>query len=332
MTRGGFTMNRTFTACAGSALVTSFVLACAGPVLAAEGSTFGGPIGFADVRSAYLPSAPGFYLTLAEVPTWSNSLNGADGRPNPAINEAIVAININAAIVTYVYPWKPFGGTLATSVQETNFDFLHWTQNGKTQNDPGWGDPYVDILRWSYYFGNGAAQDPTAPKLPYGLTVQLNYSMIFPIGSYYPDKFATVGHNDYFFVPNFALSYLTQRNFLGDGLEFSARFFYNHASTNPLTNYAQGDIVDVDAAISERVGKWQYGIAGNFATQINSDAVNNQYVLPNGRYLTLSRVGPVVVYDTDWGGTFKAKFQYPVDIRNTIAAPQFVFALSFKLK
>jgi hypothetical protein len=325
-------MNRTFSACAGSALVTSFVLACAGPALAAEGATFGGPIGFADVRSAYLPSAPGFYLTLAEVPTWSTSLNGSNGKPNPAFYQNNLEININAAILTYVYPWKPFGGTLATTVQETNFDYVHWIRNGVTQNDPGWGDPYVDILRWSKHFGDTTAPDASLPKLPYGLTVQLNASAIFPIGTYNPDKFLQVGHNDYFFVPNFALSYLTKPNFLGDGLEFSARFFYNHATTNPVTNYAQGDIVDVDAAISERVGRWQYGVAGNFATQINSDAQNGRYVGPDGRYLTLSRVGPVLIYDADWGGTFKAKFQYPVDIRNTVAAPQFVFALSFKLK
>lgn len=325
-------MNRAFYACASSALVTGFALACAGPVLAAEGSTYGGPIGGADIRSAYLPSAPGFYLTLADIPGYSNQLNGPDSRPSPAVYQANITYNVNAAILAYVYAWKPFGGTLATTVQETNYDYAHWTQNGKTQNVPGWGDPFVDLLRWSYYFGDATAQGPNARKLPYGLTVQLNYSMIIPIGSYSPDKFFTVGHNDYFIVPNVAASYLTQPNFLGDGLELSGRLFYNRALTNSYTHYTQGDIIDLDYGVSERVGKWQFGIAGNVASQINSDAVNGQYVLPSGRYFALAKAGPVVAYDTDWGGTLKAKISYPVWVRNTIASPQFILALSFKLK
>ncbi len=111
-------------------------------------------------------------------------------------------------------------------------------------------------------FGTPAAPSPGTRPLPYGLTVQAAYSMIFPTGAYNTHQFNTPGHNDYFYIPNAAASYLFGPNFLGDGLEVSARVFYDHASTNQANSYTSGDVIDLDYAISERSGPFQYGLFG----------------------------------------------------------------------
>lgn len=68
-------MIRMFSACSGRALVTGFALACAGPVLATEGSTYGGPIGRRR-HSRRLPPAGtrGFYLSLVDSPGWTTAV------------------------------------------------------------------------------------------------------------------------------------------------------------------------------------------------------------------------------------------------------------------
>ena len=156
--------------------------------------------------------------------------------------------------------------------------------------------------------------------------------MIFPIGTFNTHQFTTGGHNDYFLIPNVAATYLTRPNVLGDGLEFSARLFLDHALENPQTHYRSGDVLDLDYAVSERVGRLQYGAAGFAASQLGRDVQLGQTVAPHGRYLVSIKLGPVVAYDLPGlGATVKAKLTLPIYARNTILGPQFVFAISFGL-
>lgn len=312
-------------------LLLGAALLYGGPAMAAEGSVYGGPVGGTDIRNAYIPPFPGIYFGFANVPGYSTSLYGNNGSPNPNVHRFNFVFDAQAFAVSYVYPFKLFGGSIQTSVQESYYPYARFSINNRTQRITGWGDLYSDLLKWSYYLGEAAPPRPGARPMPYGLTVEAAYSMIFPTGTYNTHQFVTSGHNDYFIIPNFAATYLFGPNVLGDGVELDGHLFYDHALQNPTTKYSSGDIIDLDFAISERSGRLQYGFAGYYAAQIGKDKRNGITVTPEGDFYGSSRVGPVVAYDfPSIGATAKLKLQIPIYVRNTIDSPAAVFSFGIK--
>ncbi len=302
------------------------------PAQAAEGAVYGGPIGGTDIRNAYLPPLPGFYLGVANVPGFAGIIVGNNGGGSRTSRRVNLGYDIQALGLVYAYPFKLFGGSLASAAQGSYTPYLRFSINNHTEDIDGWGDLYADVLKWSRLFGTLSAPRPGATPLPYGLAVQAAYSMIFPIGTYNTHQFTTPGHNDYFIIPNAAVTYLTPPNFLGDGLELSAHLFYDHATTNPDDAYTTGDVLDLDYAVTERSGRWQYGVAGFGAFQVASDVQNGSIVKPAGKYFDAAKIGPVVAYDLPrFGMTFKVKVGAPLYNRNTIFGPQVVFAMGLKL-
>ena len=79
-------------------------------VFAAEGPTFGGPVGGTDIRNAYLPSATGFYVGFVTGYGHSSQLYGGGGHPENNVNVSTNNNNIAGGIL-YVYPFKLLGGT-----------------------------------------------------------------------------------------------------------------------------------------------------------------------------------------------------------------------------
>ena len=299
---------------------------------ATEGDVYGGPTGGTDIRNAYLPAVSGFYGAVADVPGVSTYYTGNAGTPSKAITRLNLTYDITAASLLYVYPFKLLGGTLASDVQFSYDPYVRFSINNMTQRVSGWGDMYADIAKWSYYFGTPQASRSGSHPLPYGLTIQPAFSMIFPIGTYNTHQFTTPGHNDYFVIPNFAVSYLTQPNLIGDGLELSARLFYDHALPNPLTHYKSGDVLDLDFAVSERDGRFQYGIAGFGAVQVGRDIEDGETVPVDGKYFDIFKLGPVAQYDFPrLGLAIKAKLELPIYSRNSTRGPQGVIVVALKL-
>jgi hypothetical protein len=302
--------------------------------VASEGSVFGGPIGGTDIRNAYLPGKPGFYLGVADVYGHPIQLYGDYGQSVPGVYEDNLKYDELAASLTYVYPFKLSDGTIASTVQVGYSPYTDFSINNKHEYIVGWLDPYLDVLKWSRYLGSNAAASLPAgsPKLPYGLTVELAYSMIVPLGTYNVHQYTSGGHNVFFIIPNAAATYLTAPNALGDGLELSGHVFVDYSLKNSRTEYSSGTIVDLDYAISERTGRWQYGVTGCFAYQTGPDRKDGQVVQPAGKYFVSDRAGGVVAFNIpSLGASVKLKALFPLEGSNTITGPQFVLSYGMKI-
>ncbi|CAH2810986.1 MAG: hypothetical protein CPDRYMAC_7102 [uncultured Paraburkholderia sp.] len=99
------------------------------------------------------------------------------------------------------------------------------------------------------------------------------------------DRLANSRAQQFFYIPNIAFTYLTDPNFVSDGLGLSADLFLDHSSRNRHTSYASGPVADLDFTASERIGRWQAGVAGFCARQWANDSINGVAALPNGKCL-----------------------------------------------
>ncbi|WP_109478143.1 transporter [Paraburkholderia sp. C35] len=278
---------------------------------AAEGPAYGGPVGGSDIENAYLPAETGFYGAV--VGGYANGSQYYDN--NHHRSSTISAANssgVAAVGALYIYPFKLFGGTLGTSVQGS-LATGHIELNNRSDTYDGTGDIYSDLLVWSRYLGNSTGSAPT------GLTVKLAYSMIFPTGHYDQNAIVSTGRNTIYYIPNAAFSYLTGPNVFGDGTEFSLHVFLDIAATNSATKYHNGPVIDFDYAISEKLGLWQFGLAGYYATQLSDDHQNGQAV-PGGNRFASAGIGPVLSYTIpQWKSNIKLKASIPIYTRNSLA-------------
>jgi hypothetical protein len=298
---------------------------------AAEGAIFGGPVGGTDIRNAYIPDQPGFYGSFVSSNASASELYSGNTATGPLSSKVTIA----AFGLMYVPPFKLFGGNVETLVQP-NYQYGFFNYKNKRDHFIGLGETYWE-LGWSKRLGplfgeNGSI--PPGSNLPYGMTVKVAYSMIFPTGRYNPPSptnFYTPGHNVFFYIPNAAVSYLTPPNFLGDGFEISAHFFLDITSPNAVTQYHSYVVPDLDFALSERTGPWQYGIQGYYAQQITHDIRDGDPVNPDGKQLMALALGPVVAYDLPHhGGTIKVKLTVPIGQRNTTSTTRLIVGYSRK--
>ncbi len=318
-------------------VVGSAVLALAlgQPAWGSESAVQGGPIGGTDIRNALIPPVPGFYLGLADVPAYYRQVNGDNGQKLPGVHDVDVEANIVGGALQYVYPFKLYGGTVASLLQ---FDYA--TEStfkignlGIHQTSVGWGDPYLDVVKWSRNFGSfGGPPQHVRYPFPYGLTVLAAYSMEIPIGTYEPQKLAPDGHNVVFIIPNLAVTYMTEPNFLGDGAEFDAHLFFDYSAENHETDYQSGPPIDVDFAITERDKIFQYGVAGFYARQIQNDYHDGLVVAPNGKHFEAFKLGPIFAVDFPRQHlTVKFKASLGIESHNTLDGTNFVISLGMKL-
>lgn len=283
--------------------------ACSRNALAAQGVTYGGPVGGTDIQSAYLPPYPGLYGSAIAVGALGEKFYDNAGQSSTTSGR--LPGGIAQFGLLYVYPHKLFGGTLGSSVS-TGYGWGSITVNGKHQNFEGMNDIYTDVLMWSKHLGTVEAGRPR------GLTMKLGYSMVLPTGKYDAKELYTTGRNTLYYIPNGAFTYLTGPNFFGDGTEFSMSYFLDIARKNSATGYRNGMVVDVDMAISEVIGRWQLGVAGYYARQIADDRLNGQRV--SGNRFASAAVGPVIAYNMpDCKCSVKFKAQFSVFTRNSLA-------------
>ena len=106
---------------------------------------------------------------------------------------------------------------------------------------------------------------------------------------------------------------------LAEGTEFSAKFYWNNYLENPETNYRTGDLLNLDFAVTEHIGRWQVGVAGFYAWQIEDDKIGGVRIPPDGRQGELLQLGGVVAYDMpEYGSSVKVKALRSVEAENTV--------------
>jgi hypothetical protein len=138
----------------------------------------------------------------------------------------------------------------------------------------GVGDPYVEI-DWSRSFGTlRQSKFEGAYPILQGLAIMFGFGVVFPAGTYDASDLTTqalsIGTNIWDFAPSVAITYTTPP-IIAEGTEFSAKLFWNNYLENPDTRYLTGDLLNVDFAITERIGKFQVGLTGFYAAQIEDD-------------------------------------------------------------
>lgn len=82
-----------------------------------RGSVYGGPIGGTDIRNAYVPPTSGLYIGLADVPGYATQYNGNNGGKSTTVRRVNFTYDAAAVSLAYVYPVRPLGLTLSSSVQ-----------------------------------------------------------------------------------------------------------------------------------------------------------------------------------------------------------------------
>ena len=317
----------------GQSCTALVALAFSPAAIAAEGAVYGGPQGGTDIQNAYTPPISGLYGEVLGIGINSGELDGdSDGK-------VPIHVNVDAAIagvgLFYVYPFQVLGGALDTAaLQAGGYDQAAIAN--RTGYKSGLDGTFVEFLGWSHYFGplfgEGASpKHPFPTRLPYGLVLTLAYSMIFPDGTYKPSYVISPGANNYFFIPNIALTYLTPPNAFGDGFEFDSHLFVDFASLNPETHYHTGTVIDDDFAVADRIGRFEFGIAGFYAQQLTRDNIRGAVVFPNGDRLLTVGLGPVVSYTfPKLGSELKIKFLRNLYQQDSLSLSELVVSYAMK--
>jgi hypothetical protein len=298
-------------------------ICCAGTSsMAAEGSSVAGPIGGTDVRSAQLPP-PGLYGGLVLLYAKANQFFDGSGKLVPALSGLDLARTRAGPFLLYVPNVEVFGGSIGIGgIVPAGSECGRLFETTPKRCISGLGDPYVEIA-WSRFFGTmRPSQHAGAFPIAEGLTLALGFGTVIPIGRYNAEDAATqglvIGNGVWDFAPSVAFTYMT-RPLLAEGTEISAKLYWNNYLTNPATQYSTGTLLNLDFAISERVGRFQGGLAGVYIAQVADDKLAGVTIPPDGRRVEALSLGGVVVYDMPEHGTsVKLKWLAPVVYNNFV--------------
>jgi hypothetical protein len=276
-------------------LALSAVLAAAGGAEAAESAIPLTPSGGTDIGQALLP-APGLYGAFATLP-FNQDDRLYDNKGAPVSNAGNVALNMQtvAFALSYVYPVKVFGGSVASDLSVPITSITYKLGNAHARNTTGVGDLYSDLFTWSRHIGPGAAASGTGGK---GFTMAFGLAMKMPTGSYNTLKNqVNIGNNVFVFVPNAAVTYTGQgiKGF-SDDTQLSMKVFFGAPTENPHTNYHSGDATSVDFSATQAFGRLRAGLAGTFSTQVTDDRLPDGSAPPMGKKFQQFQVGPVLAY------------------------------------
>src|SRR5215217_5005909 len=145
-----------------------------------------------------------------------------------------------------------------------------------------------------------------------------------------PVQQRVIANNVWDFAPNIAFTYTTPP-IIAEGTEISAKLFWNNYLTNPATQYTTGTVLNVDFAVSERIGRFQIGAAGFYAVQVADDRQFGRPVPPDGRRGEAMQIGPIVGYDMpELAAAMKFKVLASVITANTVKAHGFVLTFAKK--
>jgi len=311
-------MNKSFIKCflAVSAFLGT-VINHPGNSFALQGIAPSGPIGGTDINQALLPP-PGLYIGLVggymDFTGWIDN----DGNKIDAGDHA----TISAVGMAYVWDFQVFGGSILSSIS-SGYQDQKWSIGG-SEEDHFYGmiDIYSDIFYWGRFFPSEAfTSQPEGGRVPFGLAIGGGLGMTFPTGTYDDGVANNIGSNVYTISPSISFTYTTPSllgKTLGDGTQFSTRIFYNEYTDQDDKNYRNGDIINIDYAVTQIKENWQYGITGAYYFQVQDDEFLDGTTGVENRTRMFS-VGPVVAYNFMIGErAFFAKFKncYYVDGQN----------------
>ena len=98
-----------------------------------------------------------------------------------------------------------------------------------------------------------------AYPVPEGLSVLLGVGAVLPLGkcdaSDPLSQALSVGTNIWDFAPSIAVTYTTAP-ILVNSTEVSAKLFWNNYLENPETHYLTGTLLNLDFAVTERIGRF----------------------------------------------------------------------------
>jgi hypothetical protein len=124
---------------------------------------------------------------------------------------------------------------------------------------------------------------------------------VIPVGKYNGFDAVTqalsIGNNLWDFAPIVAFTFVSPP-LIADGTEVSAKFYWNNYLENLATHYHTGSLINIDFAVSEKIGRFQAGIAGFYAFQVADDKINGVRIEPDGRKGVVLQLGPVL--PTTW--------------------------------
>lgn len=291
---------------------------------AVEGPTAAGPIGGTDMRSGMLPP-PGLYFGTMQLVAQTIDFLDGNGNTIPGLEDAKLTKGVGGPFLYYVPETKIFGGHVAIAgivpVVHQCGRLFTGTQD---DCDTGVGDPYVEIA-WSRFFGNWRPSEHAgAYPIPEGLSVLLGIGAVIPAGKFTArdplSQALSAGTNIWDFAPTVAVTYTT-KPILAEGTELSAKLYWNNYLENPDTEYRTGDVLNVDFALTEHIGRFQAGIAGLYAVQIEDDKISGFQVPPDGRRGELFQIGGVIGYDMpEHASSFKVKALVAPFAENTVTS------------
>jgi hypothetical protein len=212
----------------------------------------------------------------------------------------------------------------------------HLFANTTSRCMTGSGDPYVEIA-WSRSFGTlRPSKYPGALPILEGLTIMLGFGAVLPLGRYdareHRNQGISLGNNIYDFAPNVAFTYTTPP-ILAEGTEISAKLYWNNYLTNPTTQYTTGTLLNVDFAVSERIGRFQVGMAGFYAVQVADDKLFGVTVPPDGRRAEVLNIGGVLAVDMpELESAVKVKVLSTAPAANSVRSSGVAISLIKKLR
>jgi len=292
------------------------------PAFAIEGPTAAGPIGGTDIRSAMMP-ASGLYGGVNLLAAGTLDFVDADGRGISALSKAHINKEIGGPFLYYVFDAVLFGGSIGVGATvPAGNQCGRLFASDSSQCSLGAGDPYVEI-DWSRSFGT-LRQSIFSGAYPIleGLTVLAGLGIVVPAGTYdaaSPTQRAlSIGNGIWDFAPTIAVTYTTPP-LISEGTEFSAKFYWNSYLENPTTHFTTGDLLNLDFAVTERIGRFQIGATGFYAVQVEDDQVEATVIPANQRRAEFLYVGGVLNYDMpEYAASAKVKVLSTVFASNTV--------------
>lgn len=305
-----------------AAVAAIMALAAGGPAFAVEGPTGAGPIGGTDIRSAMLPP-PGLYVGGAVLGAATYEFVGGNGETAPGLGQAWLAKEVGGPFVYYVPNVKLFGGSIGIGGETPYGNQCGRLFPGQdTECNTSFGDPYVEA-DWSRSFTTPrASKYAGAYPILQGLTVMTGFGTIIPAGLFDAStplrQAISNATNIWDFAPNVAVTYTTAP-ILFEGTEISAKAYWNSYLENPRTHYQTGDLLDVDFAVTEHIGRFQIGAAGYYVNQLDDDTKFGVKVPPDGNQAEILTLGGVIAYDMpEYNASMKLKALDSVVAANTV--------------
>jgi len=301
---------------------------------AAEGTTAAGPIAGTDIRSAVLPP-PGVYGGAIALNSHAPEIADGKGNPVPGLDAVDLTARVAAPFFLYVPDVQVFGGSVGVfGLFPGGQECGRLVSAIPSRCTLAMGDPYFE-LAWSRSFGHlRPSRDPGALPILEGFVIGAGIGVVTPFGKFEPQLRATngisLGNNIYDVAPSVAVTYTTTP-LIAEGTEFGAKFYWNSYGINPATQYQASPLIDLDFAVSERIGRFQAGLTGVYLAQTGEDRQFGVVVPPDGRRLEYLALGGVLNYDLpEYAAAIRVKALQTVLGRN--AGISQVIAIGFAKK